>query len=213
MQTFSIKSPSFDNRGILVKISRLQVCCAVLVLTVGVSWSGLAMLRTKPPSLCVRMLQPARLTRDDVCRVLHETYNEDDLEAIKKTEGNKELDSKLAFEYKHKARGDRGALYKYRNVVKGFAKINNIGVWNWIVILGGMTKRDSKHLCKLLSASRTLGKQSSGLGSHKSSHIAALCSQQQEEYENGHEDPKLVDGHREKYRCENRAGWTRRRRR
>ena len=87
-----------------------------------------------------------------------EVYSETDLDAIRRVEGDRQLESKLAFEYKHlEGASDKDALYKYRDVIKGFARINSTGVWNWTTILGGMKKWDSKNLGRLLSTSRTHG--------------------------------------------------------
>ena len=104
-----------------------------------------------------RVLQPPHLSVDDAWRVLVDAYDEADIQEIRDAEANGQ--GKLAFQYKHGlgGGGDKDALYKYRNVIKAYAKINNTGVWNWTVILGAVKKWDAKSLGKLLSSSKALG--------------------------------------------------------
>ena len=106
---------------------------------------------------CPRVLQPSHLSVDDAWRVLQDSYSEEDLQEIRDAEA--EGKGKLAFQYKHHSGkgGDKDALYKYRNVVKSFSKIDSSGVWNWTVILGAVKKWDAKNLAKLLSTSKAFG--------------------------------------------------------
>ena len=82
------------------------------------------------PPKQTRVLQPSHLTVDDAWRVLQDAYCDDDLQELRQADAKGE--SKLAFQYNHRSGGDKDALYKYRNVVKQFAKINNtlsVAVW------------------------------------------------------------------------------------
>ena len=108
---------------------------------------------------CPRVLQPSHLSVDDAWRVLQDSYSEEDLQDIRNAQAQGK--GKLAFEYKHGQGkgGDKDALYKYRNVIKNFSKINSTGVWNWTVILGAVKKWDAKNLAKLLSTCKVYGSQ------------------------------------------------------
>ena len=105
----------------------------------------------------IRVLQPSSLTVDDAWRAINDSYSAEDVQEIRNAEKAEGGKSKLAFAYSHGNGKDMNALYKYRVTLTAFSKINNTGVWNWTVILGGVKKWNAKNLGHLLSTSKTWG--------------------------------------------------------
>ena len=105
-----------------------------------------------------RVLQPPHLTIDDAWRVLADSYSQEGVSDLRADK------NKLAFDYKkHIKGGDKDAMYKHRNVIKHLSKINNAGVWNLTLILGAVTKWNSKSLGCLLSGNEKFGARAAEL--------------------------------------------------
>ena len=124
------------------------VVCRGSRLHCGPNRKSLTIMAPKAP----RVLQPPHLTIDDAWRVLADSYSQEDVSDLRADK------TKLAFEYKkHIKGGDKDAMYKHRNVIKHFSKINNTDVWNWTVISGAVAKWNAKSLGLLLSGNEKFG--------------------------------------------------------
>ena len=96
---------------------------------------------SQPP----KTLQPPHITAEHAFLALVNGYPEAELQSI--TEDT----SKLAFEYIHQQnKSDRDAMFKYRQVIKEFAKANPAGVWNFTTVYAGFALWDRK-IGKLVS--------------------------------------------------------------
>ena len=84
-----------------------------------------------------REIQPAHLTNDDAFRAIFDSYKPELLRSVHE-------EKTLAFEYKHDKGSDKDAMYKYRDVVRHFCKVNPTGVWNWTTIFQAVTSWDRK---------------------------------------------------------------------
>ena len=92
-----------------------------------------------------KTMQPAHLLASDAQQAIQQGYDGAYVVALR------ENPKMLSFEYKHGlGKADRDAMYKYREVIKAFAKINPSGVWNFTTLQTAITKWDNS-LGKLLS--------------------------------------------------------------
>ena len=102
-----------------------------------------------------RNTQPPHLRVDDAWRVLKECYKDSDLEELRQADADGK--SKLAFEYNNKHGVDKDALFKHRDVLKGYCMANPTGVWNWTTVLGAVKKWDQQNLAHLLANNKAHG--------------------------------------------------------